>query len=162
MSALESSLPIKYEPFFYFLHLYFFLLQKTHYVKIIEQQLYSVLSSKVLLLLTCAMFLLSFTVIYIARHNSQKSYHGWHHIGKKTLEEINNPPPPLHMCRCLGKACLAPGGSDINIKSKGPNTSWRAPRKLENSNSNSSMSISFTQDSTMCLYFTGLKNESLA
>jgi hypothetical protein len=36
--------------------------------------LYSVSSSKVLLLLlTCAMFPLSFTVIYIARDNSQKS-----------------------------------------------------------------------------------------
>ncbi len=37
------------------------------------------------------------------------SIHGWHHTGKKTLAEINNPPPPpLHMCQCLGKACLAP------------------------------------------------------
>ncbi len=35
------------------------------------------------------------------------SIHGWHHIGKKTLAKINNP-PPLRMCRCLGKACPAP------------------------------------------------------
>ncbi len=36
------------------------------------------------------------------------SIHGWHHTGKKTLAEINTPPPPLRMCRCLGKACPAP------------------------------------------------------
>jgi hypothetical protein len=29
------------------------------------------------------------------------SINGWHHTGKKTLAEINNPPPPLRMCRCL-------------------------------------------------------------
>ncbi len=34
------------------------------------------------------------------------SIHGWHRTGKKTLAEINNP-PPLRTCRCLGKACLA-------------------------------------------------------
>ncbi len=38
------------------------------------------------------------------------SIHGWHHTGKKTLTEINNP-PPLCMCRCLGKACPAPRGA---------------------------------------------------
>jgi len=38
------------------------------------------------------------------------SIHGWHHTGNKTLAEINNP-PPLHMCRYLGKACPAPGGA---------------------------------------------------
>jgi hypothetical protein len=68
MSALENSLPIKYKPFFFFLsfHLYFFLLRNMHFVKITEQQLHSVLSSKVLfLLLTCAMFPLSFIIIYI-------------------------------------------------------------------------------------------------
>jgi hypothetical protein len=38
------------------------------------------------------------------------SIHGWHHTKKKTLAEINNlPSPPLRMCHCLGKACLAPG-----------------------------------------------------
>jgi hypothetical protein len=68
MSTLESSVPIKYEPFFCYLslHLYFFLLRNTHSVKIAKQQLYSIFNSKVLLLLTCAMFPLSFIVIYIA------------------------------------------------------------------------------------------------
>ncbi len=52
------------------------------------------------------------------------SIHGWHHTGKKTLVEINNPAPraPLRMCCCLGKACPALGGSNINIRPKGPNT----------------------------------------
>jgi hypothetical protein len=45
------------------------------------------------------------------------SIYGWHHTGKKTLGEINN--PPLRMCRCLRKACLGPGGHfDINISNK--------------------------------------------
>jgi hypothetical protein len=56
-------------------------------------------------------------------HPSVLSFiHGWHHTGKKTLTEINNPlPPPLRMCRCLGKACPGPGRGghpqdfDINI-----------------------------------------------
>ncbi len=30
-----------------------------------------------------------------------------------TLAKINKPPPPLRMCRCLGKACLAGGGGFI-------------------------------------------------
>jgi hypothetical protein len=39
------------------------------------------------------------------------SIHVWHLTRKKTLAEINNPPPTLlRMCRCLGKACPAPGG----------------------------------------------------
>jgi hypothetical protein len=38
------------------------------------------------------------------------SIHGWHHTRKKTLAKINNPPPPLRMCYCLGKACPARGG----------------------------------------------------
>jgi hypothetical protein len=48
------------------------------------------------------------------------SVHGWHHTRKKTLVEINNPPP----CACvvLGKAYPALGGFDINIRLKGPNT----------------------------------------
>jgi hypothetical protein len=50
------------------------------------------------------------------------SIHGWHHIGKKTLAEINNP-GALRMCCCLGKACPAPRGGhpqdfDINISNK--------------------------------------------
>ncbi len=49
------------------------------------------------------------------------SIHGWHHTRNKTLAEINNP-PLLHLCHCLGKACPAPRGSDINIRPKGPNT----------------------------------------
>ncbi len=61
------------------------------------------------------------------------SIHGSHHTRKNTLAKINTPPPPpLCMCRCLGKACPAPRGSDINIKPKGPNTPWRIPRKPEN------------------------------
>ncbi len=50
------------------------------------------------------------------------SIHGWHHTWKKTLVQIINNPPPLRMCRYLGKTCPGPGGSDINIKPKGPNT----------------------------------------
>jgi hypothetical protein len=50
------------------------------------------------------------------------SIHGWHHTGKKTLAEINNLPPPLHMWCYVGKACPAPGGApqdfDINISNK--------------------------------------------
>jgi hypothetical protein len=42
------------------------------------------------------------------------SNHGWHHTGKKTLIEINNP-PPLRMCGCLGKACPALGGGTPKI-----------------------------------------------
>jgi hypothetical protein len=49
------------------------------------------------------------------------SIHGWHHTGKKNLAKINNP-PPLRMCRCLGKACPRGGRKgedfDINISNK--------------------------------------------
>jgi hypothetical protein len=38
------------------------------------------------------------------------SIHGCHHTRKKTMAEINNPPPPRYMCRCLEKACPARGG----------------------------------------------------
>jgi hypothetical protein len=51
------------------------------------------------------------------------SIHGWHHIGKKTLIEINNPSPLLRMCCCLGKACPGLGGTPkilISISATNP------------------------------------------
>jgi hypothetical protein len=40
--------------------------------------------------------------------------HGWHHTWKKTLAEINNP-PPFRMCCSLGKAWSALGGGTPKI-----------------------------------------------
>jgi hypothetical protein len=72
------------------------------------------------------------------------SIHGWHYIEKKALAEIKNIPPLSAHVSLSRKGMPSPGGFDINIRPKGPNTFLHAPRKLENCNSNSSMLVSFT------------------
>jgi hypothetical protein len=48
------------------------------------------------------------------------SIHGWHHTGEKNPGKNKYPPPPLDMCRCLGKPCPTPGGGTPKInKSQG-------------------------------------------
>jgi hypothetical protein len=51
---------------------------------------------------------------HVTRPSIHPVIHGWHHTGKKTLAEINNPPPSAHVS-LFKKKRAHPGGGTPKI-----------------------------------------------